>query len=198
MSHAISIHAPPRGATKNKNAFLGGIDISIHAPPRGATLGKVLLARFRLHFNSRPSARGDRGDGGHFRNRQDFNSRPSARGDDALEQAKEAGYISIHAPPRGATEALLLAVKYEMISIHAPPRGATPVSRVQSANTSNFNSRPSARGDPKFREAYIRAFISIHAPPRGATRAAWDAYKGIMISIHAPPRGATLIFRSMM
>ena len=55
--------------------------ISIHAPPRGATKSAGAALLRRLHFNSRPSARGD-GDcaepephGGYF------NSRPSARGD---------------------------------------------------------------------------------------------------------------------
>ena len=55
----ISIHAPPRGATRRemRKPHRGGI--SIHAPPRGATprLGSILSAL--LHFNSRPSARGD-------------------------------------------------------------------------------------------------------------------------------------------
>ena len=56
-------------------------------------------------------------------------------------------YISIHAPPRGATaeEAYKAAVK--RISIHAPPRGATYSSTYCSAILTNFNSRPSARGD---------------------------------------------------
>ncbi len=37
----ISIHAPPRGATRFFLVlFLGG-EISIHAPPRGATVGSL-------------------------------------------------------------------------------------------------------------------------------------------------------------
>ena len=35
----------------------------------------------RNAFQFTPLREGRRGDGGHFRNRQDFNSRPSARGD---------------------------------------------------------------------------------------------------------------------
>ena len=80
----ISIHAPPRGATRCGQECLGGLSISIHAPPRGATraTGKpdVLLD----HFNSRPSARGDGCDAGNGNARVYFNSRPSARGDAAL------------------------------------------------------------------------------------------------------------------
>ena len=55
----ISIHAPPRGATLPTGNYYGERSISIHAPPRGAT---CLLATLKLctsYFNSRPSARGD-------------------------------------------------------------------------------------------------------------------------------------------
>ena len=77
----ISIHAPPRGATRPDNQLLfvrqfqftplregrragnGNRllppEISIHAPPRGATLDALLAASKAIHFNSRPSARGD-------------------------------------------------------------------------------------------------------------------------------------------
>ena len=55
------------------------------------------------------------------------------------------------------------------ISIHAPPRGATMPSPSVTAST-NFNSRPSARGDPHGTNLPNSFFISIHAPPRGATR----------------------------
>ena len=54
-----------------------------------------------------------------------FNSRPSARGDKAKFEGMRIPGISIHAPPRGATENLDWAYKSIKISIHAPPRGAT-------------------------------------------------------------------------
>ena len=38
--HDISIHAPPRGATRRAAARFGRFRISIHAPPRGATRQK--------------------------------------------------------------------------------------------------------------------------------------------------------------
>ena len=78
-------------------------EISIHAPPRGATLDALLAASKAIHFNSRPSARGDasRADlsadgilfqftplregrllrGKYAQGVHNFNSRPSARGD---------------------------------------------------------------------------------------------------------------------
>ena len=120
----ISIHAPPRGATSQKNAKKGFTrfqftplregrrapvwyhiirsNISIHAPPRGATCAILVSS---------------------------------------------AGSISIHAPPRGATRACWLAADGADISIHAPPRGATEQNRRESGRRSYFNSRPSARGD---------------------------------------------------
>ena len=101
----ISIHAPPRGATADVRGGLSLMDISIHAPPRGATAASARTGDRFAHFNSRPSARGDRTPPkslcivGTY-----FNSRPSARGDGlAADMASFYNLISIHAPPRGAT-----------------------------------------------------------------------------------------------
>ena len=77
--------------------------ISIHAPPRGATRRERPSGHADNDFNSRPSARGD----GRCRpaqsTTQHFNSRPSARGDRREMRKPHGGGISIHAPPRGAT-----------------------------------------------------------------------------------------------
>ena len=80
-----------------------------------------------------------------------------------------------------------------------------------------FNSRPSARGDPRVRRDSEDFAISIHAPPRGATKCQLYVCQHIYfnsrpsargdqslpnhvgraghISIHAPPRGATSLPR---
>ena len=59
----------------------------------------------------------------------------------------------------------------EFISIHAPPRGATSPAAFDAARTA-FQFTPLREGRP---EGYFLAFsggkISIHAPPRGATMA---------------------------
>ena len=76
---AISIHAPPRGATgrairdgqpkrfqftplregrPSLHGFRSCGSISIHAPPRGATAWSCLVCH-HCYFNSHPSARGD-------------------------------------------------------------------------------------------------------------------------------------------
>ena len=82
QSSNISIHAPPRGATITCERRYPISNISIHAPPRGATLYGTQFEELHVHFNSRPSARGDtrraRLSG---QRRGYFNSRPSARGD---------------------------------------------------------------------------------------------------------------------
>ena len=56
----ISIHAPPRGATFCGFPTTFALQISIHAPPRGATPSADQMTSTISHFNSRPSARGDR------------------------------------------------------------------------------------------------------------------------------------------
>ena len=278
--HAISIHAPPRGATRRQSNSPDSSAISIHAPPRGATRWppaqsspsyfnsrpsargdwkQLKQAKVASYFNSRPSARGDicydiitskkkefqftplregRHEGrkgnkwltlfqftplreGRPKKSQKlakkglfqftplregrlavcprmplatlhFNSRPSARGDISFFLSSPSVDISIHAPPRGATIASVVRSTYCDISIHAPPRGATshvstsiirslpyfnsrPSARGdqygwrRGQNQQDFNSRPSARGDVLRRRACKRRSISIHAPPRGAT-----------------------------
>ncbi len=99
----ISIHAPPRGATHARHPHPRSLQISIHAPPRGATSRHDTLHRVRVHFNSRPSARGDAVRVHQRQRAEHFNSRPSARGDDSEFPPREEESISIHAPPRGAT-----------------------------------------------------------------------------------------------
>ena len=115
-------------------------NISIHAPPRGAT-------KHRIQINTLC----------------DFNSRPSARGDLAKSSFQQLQVISIHAPPRGATLKPCIDTALHPISIHAPPRGATQP--VNSANCpSDFNSRPSARGDPCGRHSK-RAHLHFNSRP---------------------------------
>ena len=144
--------------------------ISIHAPPRGATSGSAHSGFIGCYFNSRPSARGDSAIRSAHHPSTHFNSRPSARGDERAEIARNTAdkfqftplregrrarrdrtqhrrQISIHAPPRGATNEVIRQRKKRNISIHAPPRGATTLPAAGILNRRHFNSRPSARGD---------------------------------------------------
>ena len=126
LTSTISIHAPPRGATRQQMDNIGFLCISIHAPPRGATRKRHHISLVHKHFNSRPSARGDV----------------------LAPQVILIFPISIHAPPRGATTLPQHTQKARGISIHAPPRGATPLRQRTGKPNGYFNSRPSARGDP--------------------------------------------------
>ena len=191
---------------------MGSFDISIHAPPRGATPPDRKAPSTSTNFNSRPSARGDKRGGASTILAYYFNSRPSARGDWAVRRIAELEAISIHAPPRGATESELAELNKLIISIHAPPRGATgrgnlheyawfisihapPRGATWLERNSNypiyFNSRPSARGDtPRHRKQQTKAYFNSRPSARGDgnMRNVLDIYT---ISIHAPPRGAT-------
>ena len=208
--------------------------ISIHAPPRGATRRRASSCSGG-DFNSRPSARGDRRR--HARAQVlPISIHAPPRGATESAAATRGGTpISIHAPPRGATthdDGTIVVEKFQftplregrldglthhcgrsIISIHAPPRGATRILLFRQNDALYFNSRPSARGDDAAGMPSMRTFISIHAPPRGATsyaaiyrigvlfqftplregrrkKTCGKPQKGI-ISIHAPPRGAT-------
>ena len=169
-----------------------------------------------MHFNSRPSARGDCGAFRHNRITLHFNSRPSARGDcqrpklltlpkgfqfTPLREGRPTGtvydpdnvIISIHAPPRGATSVgvsvLEIPTSFQFTPLREGRRLYPPIPLIHQMH---FNSRPSARGDRRLSVSSLRLMsISIHAPPRGATLRQYNPLCLGCISIHAPPRGAT-------
>ena len=186
----ISIHAPPRGATSDEEELIirsrfqftplregrhstflrypAHVHISIHAPPRGATFGENDIAEIET-FQFTPLREGRPGGVRQTADASNFNSRPSARGDSNRRAGHTARQISIHAPPRGATEEFERRDPAAFISIHAPPRGATARWITIKKTRRNFNSRPSARGDCFPHRLEVERIISIHAPPRGAT-----------------------------
>ena len=169
LAFCISIHAPPRGATQSCTALVHSHRISIHAPPRGATDRRRHATRVDRNFNSRPSARGDSCRATATVARSNFNSRPSARGDGWLVDEREPVPISIHAPPRGATEPRRLADRVANAFQFTPLREGRLLWLSDNVCPANFNSRPSARGDRAAERRRLHPRISIHAPPRGAT-----------------------------
>ena len=121
-----------------------------------------------------------------------FNSRPSARGDLRGRGAcAPCRQISIHAPPRGATAMPASSYFTGMISIHAPPRGATSRRPSSHRRDSDFNSRPSARGD-ELSAFFVpeKRYFNSRPSARGDS-ACRLCRQSDSISIHAPPRGAT-------
>ena len=142
----ISIHAPPRGATRELikkyytskfqftplregrlNVMLATIYnfISIHAPPRGATSSELRRVARSRNFNSRPSARGDSDVAVFVNILSDFNSRPSARGDHQSIFVRTAAASFQFTPLREGRLPGVVEIQSLGISIHAPPRGAT-------------------------------------------------------------------------
>ena len=158
----------------NKNEFL----ISIHAPPRGATVPVFSMPTSTVNFNSRPSARGDVLETETDFYRQKFQFTPLREGRRLMPCWRhQRRFISIHAPPRGATCGRPPSPQSgRPISIHAPPRGATLYQRETTPLQVGFQFTPLREGRRPFRgrEVLFRR-ISIHAPPRGATTAALHA-----------------------
>ena len=99
-------------------------------PLREGRLDDVMNALKPILFQFTPLREGrhvsDEGVRVHFY----FNSRPSARGDSCTSISSVLFTISIHAPPRGATDTLPGFARVWYISIHAPPRGATESRRA--------------------------------------------------------------------
>ena len=144
-----------------------------------------------------------------------FNSRPSARGDVQISFVVILPiFISIHAPPRGATQDARAPAGDDLFQFTPLREGRrNPRLRV-GLQIRHFNSRPSARGDVALADA-VDAVLYFNSRPsargdarcmgtmcsinqhfnsrpsaRGDFRLQRD-YHGALISIHAPPRGAT-------
>ena len=164
---SISIHAPPRGATKctPNSCYSVRFQFTPLREGRPAASSSPITS---FYFNSRPSARGDEELELIGKIVNQFQFTPLREGRLIFAFPLVLLCISIHAPPRGAT--MLFCICYYMIhiSIHAPPRGATRTGRAH-GNIGDFNSRPSARGDAIWQGGHAPSPISIHAPPRGAT-----------------------------
>ena len=169
-----------------------GGDISIHAPPRGATRGGGTVVNRWQHFNSRPSARGDSARysrSGTLRTFQftplregrlvlhvdspfsgHFNSRPSARGDLRYDFIISWGnYFNSRPSARGDDLDKSTAGSVGVFQFTPLREGRRCKSGGRDWCYLHFNSRPSARGDVFLLSNNEVGYISIHAPPRGAT-----------------------------
>ena len=169
MNFAISIHAPPRGATLHeKRGKLSGL-ISIHAPPRGATMTRIGAGLWG-QFQFTPLREGRRGASGKTAAGCYFNSRPSARGDCPRANCKIANRAFQFTPLREGRQRSGTERDGTAYYFNSRPsaRGDVRVS-AGSPLLRYFNSRPSARGDAPPSCSRQRCNISIHAPPRGAT-----------------------------
>ena len=148
-------------------AIIGAI--SIHAPPRGATL--VFCSSFAFcPFQFTPLREGRLVHGHVVPSGAQFQFTPLREGRPQKETSQRAVIISIHAPPRGATRPRACRAVRRTISIHAPPRGATfLLSVVRPSSTISIHAPPRGATQHSSWYGYYYAIISIHAPPRGAT-----------------------------
>ena len=148
MAENISIHAPPRGATKAWNLCWTDGALFQFTPLREGRLcchgnsGCTAQFQFTPLREGRPAPRA-----GPVSARTYFNSRPSARGDAVICESS----------------------KYRRAFQFTPLREGRRIMTIIPHNCTHFNSRPSARGDQPMVRRLNAALISIHAPPRGAT-----------------------------
>ena len=100
--------------------------------------------------------------------------------------------VSIRAPARGATSAVLRACLARRVSIRAPARGATDGQQRRGQIHHRFQfALP--RGERRWQRSAITTTVrvSIRAPARGATKQSHPIRQGQPVSIRAPARGAT-------
>ena len=146
----ISIHAPPRGATRTSSSAERAWRISIHAPPRGATGGTKKPPTERGKFQFTPLREGRPLPSYHSEASKTFQFTPLREGRQGALYRSFFVFKFQFTPLREGRLCSLSALSIEgTISIHAPPRGATSMIFC----------------------CCSISFISIHAPPRGATRA---------------------------
>ena len=167
-------------------------NISIHAPPRGATQQRQLAACGNPYFNSRPSARGDWSQADVAKQLGIFQFTPLREGRPQRTAASGQSALRFQFTPlrEGRPAPCKGRLRGSYFNSRPSARGDGR-RRCTPQSPRYFNSRPSARGDVVKVPICRAAEISIHAPPRGATFPVSESPGVGKISIHAPPRGAT-------
>ncbi len=145
--HAVSIHAPARGATIAGALVPRAEGVSIHAPARGATSANT---------NASP--------GQEFQSTPPHGGRP--HGDLRIVAVLK---VSIHAPARGATAGRSDSRRGRSCFNPRPRTGGDGRSRAIRFRGSCFNPRPRTGGDALDLGCRDELHVSIHAPARGAT-----------------------------
>ena len=184
--------------------------ISIHAPPRGATKG-IYGGEVSLLFQFTPLREGRLVRSPYDGSEEQFQFTPLREGRRSAGLGRSRSNISIHAPPRGATDedkAKLWDNKFQFTPLREgrrfsaayveahddfnsrPSARGDTYSPKQPHLPTHFNSRPSARGDIKLQ---VRLYSSPFqfTPLREGRQIARGNVLAYQISIHAPPRGAT-------
>ena len=122
----VSIHAPARGATAERQAEGHAARVSIHAPRAGGDLHALDGAGAGPGVSIHAPARGATPSSQYRLPLRSFQSTPPRGGATFnLAMNKAIDLVSIHAPARGATAEESPALAHDLVSIHAPARGAT-------------------------------------------------------------------------
>ena len=149
---------------------------------------------FLPHFNSRPSARGDTSITSISALKTHFNSRPSARGDCAAVCYKILIVISIHAPPRGATNLIITDAKQHRLFQFTPLREGRRDGHTMSELMGKFQFTPLREGRQYTVTTIYKHHLFQFTPLREGRRHGRCGVQTSGISIHAPPRGATITY----
>ena len=167
-------------------------------PPRRGRPPLWYITFAPQHFNPRPRAGGDTSVQHQHSSHADFNPRPRAGGDPRRSGARRCQNISIHAPAQGATKAGGDEDWSAIFQSTPPRRGRLQTAERCVSRPTDFNPRPRAGGDGRFR---IRRCGDRYFNPR--PRAGGDtnevfAHSVDEISIHAPAQGATFSVSEML
>ena len=124
------------------------INISIHAPAKGATKQQLLKSMVARYFNPRPREGSDLQGLPLFRCYKYFNPRPR-EGSDCPKWSKRCDPTNFNPRPREGSDAGLSDSERALgyISIHAPAKGATIFIVVSSLKGVYFNPRPREGSD---------------------------------------------------
>ena len=159
----------PRGERRGGMRARAARTVSIHAPARGAT-GWLALEKGKFGFQStlprgeRPVRRTSSSRGARFNPR-------SREGSDAHRRIHYAhSNVSIHAPARGATDALSRQMVFLTFQ-STLPRGERHEYAALKAQAKFQSTLPRGERLPARARALQRRQVSIHAPARGATAA---------------------------
>ncbi len=168
---AISIHAPAKGATPLPSMAIQPFVISIHAPAKGATLGgdkdiyKCNTFQSTLPRRERQLVEVYYKWDTIFQSTLPRRERHGGRGVDA-----EKGFISIHAPAKGATTQNTTALQRVYYFNPRSREGSDGCYQAFPITDRLFQSTLPRRERPDSSRCFgVRPAISIHAPAKGAT-----------------------------
>ena len=121
-----------------------------------------------------------------------FNSRAREGRDVEEEQIKTLVGVSIHAPARGATDAVRHQQRPHRSFNSRAREGRDCIVAPRAWQRRLFQfTRPRGARPPDRRRGHACHAVSIHAPARGATHEHGAGPRFCPVSIHAPARGAT-------